>query len=465
MSYNSSYKAKSLRKSPHPKKYTSPKKTKKPTSPKKTKKTVTPKKTKKPTSPKKTTSPKKAPTKSQKKALSAKRECKCYKKDGKKCTVRSQTGSDFCRLHHKCKQTSPKKPKSPKSPKKPKDESPKNDEYIKMSNKIDLTSHTWGDLRDALKPEGPFNDIYTRWYAIHDKNKVLKIMWDAVHLTPKYDNISGHNTLDNAYKRISAIIYNFLIPIHFTLSDGVDENTFLYKNKTVRLAVLDSLQVTLTNIVAGAPYTTITNKQATQDTASTVLKNPNPDTDEDLLLPFYFSLVALFLDINFNAEQRQNFYEQYLRAWVEGYDLILEDFPDRVVTFGDGSPVGQTPSCYLGAIYQLFIILYSFLEDQDKDKKERKPLEEFSKRHKIMNLLQKYQKENDDLDDLDDEVTLKTDPKVLKYISDFKKYAKESIKDDLIPDNEKDKQEWYDVIDEIGDSILISYNFRTKHRR
>ena len=333
-----------------------------------------------------------------------------------------------------------------------------------MSNKIDLTSYTWGDLRDALKPEGPFHDIYSRWNVIHDKNKVLKIMWDAVHLTPKYDNISGHNTLDNAYKRISAIIYNFLIPIHFTLSDGVDKNTLLYKNETVRLAVLDSLQVTLTTIVDGAPYTTITNKQATQDTPSTVLKNPNPDTDEDLLLPFYFSLVALFLDTNFNAEQRQNFYEQYLRAWVEGYDLRLEDFPDRVVTFGDGSPVGQTPSCYLGVIFQLFIILYSFLEDQDKDKKElkREPLEKFSKRQKIINLLQKYEKENDDLDD---EVTLKTDPKVLKYIAEFKKYAKESIKDDLIPDNEKDKQEWYDVIDEIGDSKLIEYDFRAKRRK
>jgi hypothetical protein len=41
----------------------------------------------------------------------------------------------------------------------------------------------------------------------------------------------------------------------------------------------------------------------------------------------------------------------------------------------------------------------------------------------------------------------------------------ESIKDDLIPDNEKDKQEWYDVIDEIGDSKLIEYDFRAKRRK
>ena len=103
--------------------------------------------------------------------------------------------------------------------------------------------------------------------------------------------------------------------------------------------------------------------------------------------------------------------------------MKLETFPDRVVIFEDDSPPGQTPSCYLGAIYQLFIVLYTFLEDKDKDKDKdktepkREPLQKFTKRQIITNLLQKYE------EDHDEEVlgyTLKKDPKVLRYVEKFK---------------------------------------------
>jgi len=240
---------------------------------------------------------------------------------------------------------------------------------------------------------------------------------------------------------------------------GVDHNTFLYKNRTVLKNVIDSLTLTIYKVLADSLYTTITNKKSAPGAPSTVLKNPQ--TGENLLLLFYFNLVQYFLIVNFNAEQTQNFYEQYLRVWVEGYNLTLEKFPNRVVTYGDTSPMGQTPSCYLGAIYQLFVVLYSFLEDQDKTKKRKHkplPLQTFEKNQYIGNLLQEYHKIHDK--EIED-VELKTDSKVVKYVDEFKKYAKARIKDNLIRGNKQDKEEWYDVINAIGDTILMSYDFRS----
>jgi hypothetical protein len=325
-----------------------------------------------------------------------------------------------------------------------------------MKSKIKNTSHTWGELRDALKPEGPFKDIYTRWDAIRDKNKVLEIMWDSIsNNRAAVDELTTMNKLvrgDTA--NIAYHIRTFTHWISMSITDrGVDHNTFLYKNRTVLKNVIDSLTLTIYKVLADSLYTTITNKKSALGTPSTVLKNPQ--TGENLLLLFYFNLVQYFLIVNFNAEQTQNFYEQYLRVWVEGYDLTLEEFPNRVVTYGDASPMGQTPSCYLGTIYQLFVVLYSFLEDQDKTKK---PLQTFEKNQYIGNLLQEYHKIHDK--EIED-VELKTDSKVVKYVDEFKKYAKARIKDNLIRGNKQDKEEWYDVINAIGDTILMSYDFRS----
>ena len=331
-------------------------------------------------------------------------------------------------------------------------------EYIKMKSKIKNTSHTWGELRDALKPEGPFKDIYTRWDAIRDKNKVLEIMWDSIsNNRAAVDELTTMNKLvrgDTA--NIAYHIRTFTHWISMSITDrGVDHNTFLYKNRTVLKNVIDSLTLTIYKVLADSLYTTITNKKSALGAPSTVLKNPQ--TGENLLLLFYFNLVQYFLIVNFNAEQTQNFYEQYLRVWVEGYDLTLEEFPNRVVTYGDTSPMGQTPSCYLGAIYQLFVVLYSFLEDQDKTKK----LQTFEKTQYIGNLLQEYHKIHDKKIE---DVELKTDSKVVKYVDKFKKYAKARIKDNLIRGNKQDKEEWYDVINAIGDTILMSYDFRSRKK-
>jgi hypothetical protein len=331
-----------------------------------------------------------------------------------------------------------------------------------MKSKIKNTSHTWGELRDALKPEGPFKDIYTRWDAIRDKNKVLEIMWDSIsNNSAAVDELTTMNKLvrgDTA--NIAYHIRTFTHWISMSITDrGVDHNTFLYKNRTVLKNVIDSLTLTIYKVLADSLYTTITNKKSAPGVPSTVLKNPQ--TGENLLLLFYFNLVQYFLIVNFNAEQTQNFYEQYLRVWVEGYDLTLEKFPNRVVTYGDTSPMGQTPSCYLGAIYQLFVVLYSFLEDQDKTKKRKHiplPLQTFEKTQYIGTLLQEYHKIHDK--EIED-VELKTDSKVVKYVDEFKKYAKARIKDNLIRGNKQDKEEWYDVINAIGDTILMSYDFRS----
>ena len=366
--------------------------------------------------------------------------CKKNMKSIEKCGRKPKPDSKYCGYHQTCKTeySSPKKP-SPKkpshkkpSPKKPspKKPSPKKPQYINLNEKIGHqililgegqrvhNNITYRDLYNCLKIKGNFKDIYTRWEVINDKQRLIYIMSSPfMKIYP-----------DHFFVMIEDLLFS--------------SDCFFSLNPHKTNHIIQSMVTTYNHALQSNP--------SIKNVGTTALIYHG---GVNLTLTKYFNLLANFIH-NLPKEIQIEFAKQYVTAWVEGYDLRLETFPDRVTVFtGVINPVTRkmdSPSCYMGLIYQPLIVLYTILFESHPDCPKFVPI--FARRQYISGLLEIYaERYGDEVED----ITKKNDPTLIRYVEGFKTYARQKIKHDI---EGWEDDSWNTLIDEVADSTYMSYD-------